>query len=83
MLYTKEQIRKEAREGIISVDFIKKDGSLRKMKCTLQEQYLPPVLMSDLEVITKDNPDVLAVWDVEFHGWRSFRIDSVLEMRTV
>lgn len=81
MLYTKEQIRKEAREGIISVDFIKKDGSLRKMKCTLQEQYLPPVLMSDVEVITKDNADVLAVWDVEFHGWRSFRIDSVVEMK--
>ena len=80
MLYTKEQIREAAREDFIRVSFTKRDGTLRNMKCTLQEEYLPPSLMSDTEVVTKDNPDVLAVWDIEFHGWRSFRIDSVIEM---
>jgi hypothetical protein len=24
------------------------------------------------------NPDVLAVWDVEASGWRSFRWDSII-----
>ena len=80
MLYTKEEIREAARAGVINVQFIKKDGSLRDMKCSLEEKYLPP-LMNDTEITTKDNPDVLAVWDVEFHGWRSFRIDSVLQMK--
>ena len=80
MLYTKNEIREAARQDFIRVKFTKKDGTLRNMKCTLLEEYLPKNLMSDTEVVTKDNPDVLAVWDVEFHGWRSFRIDSVIEM---
>jgi predicted DNA-binding transcriptional regulator YafY len=25
----------------------------------------------------KENPDTLAVWDMERNGWRSFRTDSV------
>jgi len=79
MLYTKEQIRETARAGIISVKFTKKDGSLRSMRCSLQEKYLPP-LMGDAETTTKDNPDVLAVWDIDVNGWRSFRIDSVMSM---
>lgn len=79
MLYTKEQIRETARAGVISVRFTKKDGTLREMRCSLQEKYLPP-LMNDTEITTKDNPEVLAVWDIESHGWRSFRIDSVMSM---
>ena len=78
MLYTKEQIREAARKNVIAVTFTKRDGSLRAMLCTLQEQYLPP-LMGDTEITTKDNPDVLAVWDVESRGWRSFRIDSITD----
>lgn len=79
MLYTKEEIREAARSGTIFVQFLKKDGTLRDMRCSLEEKYLP-VMMDDVETATKDNPDVLAVWDLDFHGWRSFRIDSVLIM---
>jgi hypothetical protein len=82
MLYTKDAIREAARAGVIDVQFTKKDGSLREMRCSLQEQYLPS-LMGDTETTTKDNPDVLAVWDLEAKGWRSFRIDSVLIMETI
>ena len=82
MLYTKDAIREAARAGVISVQFTKKDGSLREMICSLQEKYLPP-LMGDAETTTKDNPDVLAVWDIEVKGWRSFRVDSVLTMEFV
>jgi hypothetical protein len=79
MLYTKEQIRETARAGVINVQFTKKDGSLRNMRCSLQEKYLPK-LMDDTEAAMKDNSDVLAVWDIEVNGWRSFRIDSVTSM---
>ncbi len=49
------------------------------MKCTLNKTYLPE--QKDLEeATTKDNPKVLAVWDVEKSAWRSFRIDSVKEV---
>ena len=80
MLYTKDMIREAARAGVINVQFTKKDGSLREMRCSLQEQYLPSLMG---ETTTKDNPDVLAVWDIEVEGWRSFRIDSVLIMETI
>jgi len=52
------------------------------MNCTLLEKYLPP-LMEDAETTTKDNPDVLAVWDIDNNGWRSFRLDSITEVRIV
>ena len=79
MLYTKEQIREAARSSVINVTFIKKDGSLREMRCSLKEKYLP-VMMDDTEAAMKDNPDVLAVWDLGVNGWRSFRIDSITSM---
>jgi hypothetical protein len=31
----------------------------------------------------KRNPDVLAVWDLEKEGWRSFRYDSLIEWDVV
>ena len=76
---TKESIRKLAQEGGITVTFTKVDGSERVMKCTLNKTHLPE--QKDLEeASTKDNPKVLAVWDVEKSAWRSFRIDSVKEV---
>ena len=76
---TKESIRKLAQDGVITVTFTKVDGSERVMKCTLNKTHLPE--QKDLEeASTKDNPKVLAVWDVEKSAWRSFRIDSVKEV---
>ena len=76
---TKESIRKLAQDGVITVTFTKVDGSERVMKCTLNKMHLPE--QQDLEeASTKDNPKVLAVWDVEKSAWRSFRIDSVKEV---
>ena len=63
----------------MTVDFIKKDGTQRKLHCTLRADLLPP--QTDLEEAVQNkavNPDVLAVWDLENEGWRSFRYDSVI-----
>jgi len=79
MSYKKDEIRKLAQEGIVTVTFTKVDGSERVMKCTLNKTHLPE--QKDIEEATsKDNPNVLAVWDVEKSAWRSFRIDSVKEV---
>jgi hypothetical protein len=89
MLYNKEQIREAALEGVILVEFTKKDGTLREMRCSLNEKYLPPAKIetasrpwwdSPTPPATAENLDVLAVWDIEAKGWRSFRIDSVISM---
>ena len=79
MAKSKEEIKKLAQDGVITVTFTKVDGSERVMKCTLNKTHLPE--QKDLEeATTKDNPKVLAVWDVEKNAWRSFRIDSVKEV---
>jgi hypothetical protein len=76
-MMTKSEVAEMARAGVIDITFTKKDGTFREMRCTLHESYLPP-LMGDTETKTKDNPDVLAVWDIEVKGWRSFRLDSLM-----
>jgi hypothetical protein len=62
----------------VDIEFLKKDGTLRLMTCTLREDKLPAQI--DLEEHTQkkeQNPDILAVFDVINQGWRSFRWDSL------
>lgn len=65
---------------VLEVDFVKRDGTQRTMKCTLRADMLP---VPDKPVIDttkperKDNPEVVAVYDLEAKDWRSFRIDSI------
>ena len=80
MILTKEALAEMLRGGRLEVCFAKKDGTNRVMNCTLQESYLP-ALMEDSETTTKDNPSVLAVWDIDNNGWRSFRLDSITSVR--
>jgi len=63
-------------EQKITIEFVKKDGSLRKMICTLSESKIP-VEKSPKGSGKTQNDQVLAVYDVENDGWRSFRWDSI------
>ena len=66
------------------ITFIKKDGSERILKCTLKEDVLP-VVQNDFgdedSTVRQKSKDVLAVWDVESEGWRSFRWDSIKSVK--
>lgn len=81
-MWTKQSVAELARENVIRVTFTKSDGTERIMVCSLLDQYLPPI-MEDAEVITKDNPNVLAVMDLQARSWRSFRINSVIKVETM
>jgi hypothetical protein len=49
------------------------------MLCTLNPDLLPAQTDTEEGVQKKTpNPDVLAVWDLENAGWRSFRYDSII-----
>lgn len=65
--------------GIINVKFTKTDGSERLMKCTLLEGLAIPH-QKKTERVKKPNEDIVAVWDVENEGWRSFNYNSVIEV---
>jgi hypothetical protein len=72
-------LKKELLENVVNVLFLKKDGTERRMICTLRPDLLPA--QTDLEEAVQKktpNPDVLAVWDLENEGWRSFRYDSII-----
>lgn len=66
------------KNGEVNIEFTKVNGEQRVMHCTLQESMLPAQI--DVEEAIqkkKPNPDVLAVWDIQSEGWRSFRWDSL------
>ena len=63
-------------ERSIEIVFTKKDGTERTMKCTLMKDYLPETVGSE----KAKNDEVLAVYDLEKEGWRSFRWDSIKEV---
>lgn len=83
MLYKRDALLEDLRKNIVEVTFTKVNGEKRSMRCTLLENYLPDSFKQNLSEqeeeknFHKTNPDVLAVWDLQNGGWRSFRIDSV------
>lgn len=77
--YTKDFLLELLHNDEITVEFTKKDGTVRKMLCTLQQDKLPKVEIKEGEEKRKKtpNPDIISVWDLEKKAWRSFRVDSV------
>lgn len=79
--YTKEQIKTLLHETDSStVTFTKVDGTERVMNCTLNPDKIPALLTEEGSSPKKphaENANVLAVYDLDNNGWRSFRVDSV------
>lgn len=67
-------IRSLLHDNHLKVQFMKKDGTIRQMKCTLIESDIDTQLSTGTRT---PNPEVQSVWDVDAGGWRSFRWDSV------
>jgi len=72
----KEWIQGLLRTEIVTVTFEKVDGSTRELHCTLIESKIPDEMKPKNSGKSKSS-EVIAVFDVENHGWRSFRYDSV------
>jgi hypothetical protein len=72
---TKSEIQELLKKSVATVEFKKKDGSLRTMRCTLQESFLPLVISGDSSREKSENS--LSVWSIDDAGWRSFIIENV------
>lgn len=72
---SRDQLKNRLKEVVATVTFVKKDGTLRQMRCTLKDNHLP--VFEDNQSTRKENDEVLPVWDVDNGGWRSFRMDSI------
>lgn len=77
MEYTREEVSAGLKSAIATVVFEKADGTLRTMRCTLQEQFLPEQTESKTGKKKTVNEEVMSAWDLDNGGWRSFRLDSI------
>ena len=66
-------------ERSVEIVFTKKDGTERKMVCTLAESKIPSE-KSPKNTGKSQSDEALAVFDLEKQSWRSFRFDSVKEI---
>ena len=85
-MYNRDQILKDLHENVIEVTFKKVNGEDRVMRCTLDPSYLPPNYVKehlDEQHSRPENLSVIAAWDIQANGWRSFRIDNVTYVQTV
>ena len=71
------------KEDIVNIEFIKKNGELRQMKCTLDFKKIPPEqrpkntsLQNILKLITENK--ILRVFDLEKNEWRSVPFKSLI-----
>jgi hypothetical protein len=75
----KSWIKSHLAMGEVKIKFLKKDSTMRDMRCTLGAGYLP--VTEEKEVKRKENPEVLAVWDMDKDAWRAVRYDAIKEIR--
>lgn len=77
--FSRDDLLKSLREGVVDIKFTKKDGSERLMKCTLQEGVVVPYERKTDRVVDRTDNNI-AVWDVEADGWRSINFDTIKEV---
>lgn len=72
---TRNDILESLKAGKVDLEFIKADGTLRKMVATLSDDFI--VYENAPTNSKKQSEFALPVWDTEANGWRSFRWDSL------
>jgi hypothetical protein len=83
MAHTRTSLLEQLHAGPCVVTFTKVNGEKRVMPCTLQASLLP-IVPSTKEVVTerKENLDTIRVFCTDKQEWRSFRVDSVIDITT-
>lgn len=70
----KTQLVNNLKAGVVSIQFRKRDGTLRDMRATLSDELIEVSSSS-----SSTGPDhIQCVWDVDAKGWRSFYWDSLI-----
>ncbi len=70
--------------GPVTLTFTKKDGTERVMNCTTNSKLVPPVEVKESAEPKREkkvNEEIMSVYDLDVQGWRSFRWDSIKQVR--
>ena len=73
----RETLIKNLKTNVMQITFNKVCGEERVMHCTLHESKLPETSNNNKKI----NEEVLPVWDIDISAWRSFRLDSVKDVK--
>lgn len=88
----KSDIIEALKTSIVDVEFVKKDGTVRLMTCTLKEASLPKQEPKSIDETLRDmadknekpkNEESIAVFDTINQGWRSFRWSSLKKINGI
>jgi len=90
----KKWLKSHIAYGPTTVIFTKKDGTERVMNCTTNSELVPSEPIVEAHITNTDNPidfpvkkenkineEVMRVYDLDAKGWRSFRWDSIKQVR--
>jgi hypothetical protein len=77
----REALRHFLTTTAVDVYFKKTNGEDRKMSSTLVPEYIKANKDGEKTHGRKTNPEVAVVWDLERQDWRSFRYDSVYQIK--
>lgn len=78
--HTKTILKSDNHE--VRIEFEKKDGTLRTMRCTLDESRIPEEHRPK-NTETKFSDEAQRVYDLDLGQWRSFRWDSIKSIEYV
>lgn len=74
----KDGFKELLNDHVVVITFLKvSDGSERIMKCTLDPKLIPQTPRDPKLKMTKghkEDPEVIAVWDLDKNGWRAFNV---------
>lgn len=80
---TAEEIKEKLRDHVVDLTFIKKDGTIRRMKATLNE-YAIPKSAQPKGTRGKTQAEVdglnIKVYDTEAEGWRTVVVDKIVSI---
>ena len=76
-----EVLRRYKENDVVTVTFIKKDGTRRVMKSTLRMDLIPieqkPKQLDLTKILAKIKQGLLSVYDLEKMEWRSVPMDRI------
>lgn len=66
------------------VTFMKVNGELRTMPCTLRTEAMPArVVTEEFQTTKLYKPETLSVWCLDKSEWRAFKVANVREIRVL
>jgi len=81
-LYERDDLLRSLRSTVMKIHFKKDNNQTRIMRCTLIPTIIKQANDTEYKLdadkrFHNENPELLAVWDMDVKGWRSFRVSSV------